>query len=164
MKNNAFPRQVANLITEDPDIPQDDQRRGPSWKYEDQLEIEELEDAEILGEQIYFVKITVGLNHSPGEAMVMYDRDGGGYPGSPDEIEWDILSIDEAEAIGQNGEEVAIELSEELKEKLKNALYKHLDDETVSDAFESSISAGADDGDERYDDMRDRQRDEPDDY
>lgn len=161
---NAFPRQIANLITEDPDVLKETHRGAHRWQHEKQLEAEELEDAELLGPEMYFVKFTVGMDYQPGEPMVRYYSDGSGYPGSPDEMEWDILSIDEADAVDENGNDIETELTEELKEKLKAALYKHLNDEEIADWFENDLSGPEDDGDARYDEMRDRQRDEPDYY
>lgn len=149
--SNAFPRKIANLITEDPGIIRENHKIPHGWQHEKQLEAEELEDLEILGDTMYFVKFTIGLDFNAGESMVMYDRDGGGYPGSPDEIEWDILSIDEAEGVDQNGDEIEVDLSEELKEKIKNALYRHLDDEMIKNEFENDLGAEDDDGDDRYD-------------
>lgn len=156
-----FTRKIANMITEDPDITREDAKpemtapkaRKNSWKNEKQLEAEELE---LEGDDLmYFVKFTVGMNSSPGEKMVRYYSDGSGYPGSPDEIEWEILSIDGAEAVDETGDDVEVELSEELKERIKQGLYKGLDDEKISEQFGNTRDD--DDGDARYDAMRDRE-------
>ena len=153
-----FTRKIANMITEDPDITREDAKpetvpttskaRKSGWKNEKQLEAEELE---LEGDDLmYFVKFTVGMTSSPGEEMVRYYPDGSGYPGSQAEIEWDIISIDEIDAVDGMGDDVSVELSEELKEKVKQGLYKELDDEKISEQF-GDIDDD-DDGDARYED------------
>lgn len=157
---NKFPRQIANLITEDPDVFQESKRRH-SWNYEKQLEAEELEDKHILGDVMYDVTFTAGANVLPGEPMVRYYSDGSGHPGSPDEIEWDILSVDAVRAYDEEGNESEPELTEELAGKLTEALYKFLDDETMMQHFEDDIAGGLE-PDPDY--LRDARRDEPDYY
>lgn len=152
--NNTFPNKIANLITEDPDIFQE-ARRPRGWETERQLEVEELEDAELLGDLMYFVKITVGMNYTEGEPMVRYYKDGSGHPGSPDQIEWEILSIDEADAFDKQGDEVTIELTDELKDNLKQALYKNLDDEMMMEHYLDTRPDPNDYEEEAYDRWKD---------
>lgn len=151
--SEQFPRQVANLITEDPDVLKEASR---GWDYEKQLEAEELEDPELLGDMMYYVEFTMVANFYPGEEMVRYYPDGSGYPGSPPETEWDITSIDKAEAVDENGEEVAVELTDELKQKLTDALLKKIGDDDVFSYFENDLEAASEPPEPDYDEYRAR--------
>jgi hypothetical protein len=148
-----FPQQVAKLITEDPDVIREASR---GWQYEKKLEAEELEDPELLGDLMYYVEFTMVANFYPGEERVMYYPDGSGYPGSPPETEWDIQSIDLAEAVDEDGEEVKVELTDELKKKLTEALLKKINDEDVFDYFESDLEAASEPPEPDYDEYRSR--------
>jgi hypothetical protein len=146
-----FARQVANLITEDPDILKgggEGKGGKTNWRYKKELEAEELEDQELLGDSMYFVKFTIGADFYPGEKMVKYYPDGSGYPGSPPETDWDIISIDEVEATDENGEDVAVELTDELRKNITDALLKNIQDEDVFEYFEDEL-AGNDEPPER---------------
>ncbi len=170
MGSESFPRQIAGLITEDPD----DVKEGPadsdpnttsptakkkhSWNHEFQYEFEELEDATILGDLMYGGMMNVGAEFTEGEAMVMYDRDGGGYPGSPSYWEWEIVDVSEVWAVDQEGQETEVELTDELKKKLIDALHKHESDDTMQERLSDE---GYDEPeDTRGDEMRDRMKDE----
>lgn len=151
-----FPRTIASLITEDPNLPKDE----AGWSYEFEYEHDELEDPELLEDKMYWVKYRVGANYEPGEAMVRHQPDGSGYPGSPSYWEWDILGIKDAEAYDKEGTEVEdFKLTPELEEKLIETLHKHVDDqqmqEMLSDDANSTRPAGPDE-DDQYEQYRDR--------
>lgn len=118
---------IARLLTEDgPDVV-----RRPKYK---QLEAEELQD-QILGNATYYIKFTIAADIEKGEKPIQsYDYTGTpNYPGSPDKIDWEIVTIDEAEAYDQNGNQIQINLNDQTKQKITQALYNQIDDETILD-------------------------------
>mgnify|MGYP003671228079 CR=1 FL=1 len=59
-----------------------------------------------IGPYMAYVEANIAYNYSPGEPMVMYDRDGSGYPGSPDDVEAKLASIDILALYDANDNEV----------------------------------------------------------
>lgn len=118
------PRKIANLITEDPDIPNKIHR----WSHVEQLEEEEYLDPTMLGDKMYHIKYTIGANFNKPEPMVRYYTDGSGYPGSPGSVEWDILSIDEITSTDQYGNDTLETITPELAEKITQSLLSNLDE------------------------------------
>lgn len=159
MGSNSIPNKVARMLTEDPEI----LKESTNWQHEVEMAEEELEDAGILGDDMFYVEFTVGADWNEGEPMVRYYPDGSGYPGSPSYFEWDILKITKAEAYDENGDEVEVELTEELKKKLTEALFKHISDDEMQEHLADALE-GHDEPPDRYDEYRDRQMDEPDYY
>lgn len=110
---------ISKLITE-----------SSSWRNQRILEIEELEDSS-LGNYMFNVKFTIGYSCAPGEEMVRYYPDGSGYPGSPPECEWEILSINSVDVYDERGDEATINDTPDLQEKIKAAIYKVIDDDKI---------------------------------
>lgn len=158
------PKDIAKLITEDPDIPatpptptpaqprQRGSRRSKNgWQAEIDYTADELENPKLFGNLMFAVECVIGASVSPAEPMVRYYPDGSGYPGSPGDIEWDITEIKDFAAYDENGDEVALEPSPELIEKLKEAVRQTLDDDRVNELVFGDSSS---DYDDRYDRRR----------
>jgi hypothetical protein len=48
------------------------------------------------GEDYLTLELTISYSAQPGEPMVLYDRDGGGYPGCPASLEDVLITVDAA--------------------------------------------------------------------
>lgn len=138
---NEFPNIVADMITEDPDI----MRRNNNWDFEKKLEVEELQDKS-LGNYMCFVTFTAGLNYKSGEKRIDYYSDGSGHPGTPDDIEWDVLDIDEIDVYDQNGDEVNINTRDpQFIERIKTAIVRNVSTEDIKEHFKNEIESTNDD-------------------
>lgn len=153
------PRDIAKLITEDPDVPaaqisETGMGRKRGWDFEKPYAAEELENPELLGNLVFGVDCVIGADYEEGEPMVRYYSDGSGYPGSPPSFEWDIITITGFNAYNEDGDEVTLETTPELIERLKEAVRQSLDDDKVME-FMSSEMEDPDDYDyELYDRYR----------
>jgi len=157
------PHEIANLITEDPDVPQ---QSVTKWPIEEQMEAEELP----IDGELYYVIFTIGAVITPGEKLQMYDRNGTGNPGSDPGLEWEIISIDEVtldeesdepdrpSQVKQPTKSTKQEVTTELENKVKQALYKVLNDDMVAEHLgDTDDSYDGEEADVAYD----RQKDEP---
>lgn len=126
------PKQIARLLTEDPDI----LNEGRGWDIEKTMEADEVP----IGNDLYYVKFMIGATVTPGEEMVPYYSDGSGYPGSPDELEWEVLDI--LEVVGEDD----VQLTPEVKMRAKEAIEAALDDEELLE----SLSGDYPSEDDRY--------------
>jgi len=117
----SIPFKVANLITEDPDLINE-------GFHEKQLEVDELEDPELLGDLMYHVLFTASLDNKPGGSS------GLDTPPDPSATDFQILSIDKVDGYDQNGE-VPQELTPELTKKITQALYNNITDEDLTECY-----------------------------
>lgn len=169
MGSESFPRQIAGLITEDPDEvkegpPESDAnkespkaKKKHTWPYEFKYEFEELEDTGILGNLMYGGQMNVGASFTEGEAEVRYLANGdSGHPGSPSYWEWEIIDVSDVFAYDENGEETTVDLTDELKKKLIDALHKHESDDTMQERLDDDRGDPEDDrADVEYDRWKD---------
>lgn len=152
----SYINKLSRLLTEDPDTFNEGVIN--EWQHEVEMEDEELEDDELLGERYsWYVKFVVGTDWHEGSPAVMHSYHGGS-PGEPDWFEWDIIQIVEAFPVdAETGEEVpGFELTDEWRKRIEEALNKKLDDRYMQDYLADSLE-GADepDADYEYENMRD---------
>lgn len=146
-----FPRSVAGLLTEDPNVILE------NYSYEFEYEAEEIVDVKLLGDYVFDVMYRVGANYTPGEEMVRYHPDGSGTPGSPAEWEWAVIDIVAAQPYDGEGNKVNFELTPEWKKKLAMAIQQHVDDDTMQDMLHDDAGDSPDepDRDREYEERRD---------
>jgi len=93
------PRDIANLINEDPDILNEMSKH--IWDYDLELTYRELEDSKLVDDNGNYymanVEFTIGADFVKPESPIMYNRDGVGHPGSSASSDWEITSIDDVD-------------------------------------------------------------------
>lgn len=127
------PKNIARLITEDPDVFQ-----AHDWEKEKTIEIEGL----LIGKQPFFVTCVIGFDISTISSSI-----------NPVEqnFDWGVAEI--LEVVGDNG---PIELTPESSKKVEEAIMSHLSDRDVMDQVCPNKECEYDRDDYDYDDYRDK--------